>query len=112
MLLRVGADFYRCCGNGIGDLREDLSNASGSATCAGFPELLKILCRGPARASIERQRHTVLGQVGSGGYKIVDGSQSRFAQNIVIDDPEILQVRIAIAERAVKCDQCKELFQI
>jgi hypothetical protein len=80
MLLRIGADFYCCLIYGLRDLRENLSNARRCAARAGFSELLKMLCRRPARASVERERHAVFGQVGGGGHKVVDGSETRFAR--------------------------------
>lgn len=56
--------------------------------------------------------HAVLGQVDGGRDQVIDGREPRLAQDIVIHNSEILQMRIAISDRAVKRNQGEELFKI
>ena len=47
-----------------------------------------------------------------GCHQIVNRRQARFAQYIVIEDAEILKVRVAIAKGAVQRDQGEEFLQV
>jgi|ERR1700677_1046273 hypothetical protein len=58
-----------------------------------------------ATGYVERKCQTVLGQVDGSGYEIVDRCESSFAEHVVIDDAEILEVSIAITQCAIQRDQ-------
>ena len=77
-----------------------------------FTELPEFLCRWPFGRAVEGQGQAVFGEVHGCRHEIVDGREPCFALNIVIDDPKILQMRVAIAKRAVKRNQDEELFHI
>ena len=57
-------------------------------------------------------RHAVLGQIDGSRHEIVDGGKPRFALNVVIDNTEILEMRVAVAQRAVDNDEGEEPLQV
>jgi|WetSurMetagenome_2_1015567.scaffolds.fasta_scaffold24936_2 hypothetical protein len=83
-----------------------------SATGARFTKPLKFLSNRPSSTSIERQSHAVFGQIDCRRHKIIDRSQACFFEYIVVDDSKILQMRVAIAQRAVESGEREELFEI
>ena len=101
MFFAIGTNIAGRGRNGRLDLFEDRFDAGWSASQPGLSQALQFLRSCPFCFAVEGKRHTVIGKIDGCGYKVIDGSESSFAQNIVIDNSEVLQVRIAIAKRAV-----------
>ena len=70
-----------------------------------FAEPTENFAVGPLGCSVERKRQTVLRQIDGSGYEIVDRCESSFTEHVVIDDAEILEVSIAVAQCAIQHDQ-------
>ncbi len=53
-----------------------------------------------------------LRQIDRAGHKVTDGCESRFALDIVVNNSEVLEVRVAIAKRAIQSNQGEQLFHV
>src|SRR5260370_25504842 len=84
---------------------KDRANYCGRACHSCFTEPTDSFVVGPLSCSVERKGQTILRQVDGGGYEIVDRCESSFTEHIVIDDAEILEVSIAVAQCAIQHDQ-------
>src|ERR1035438_526462 len=110
MLLRIGVDFS--CGllNRFCDALQSLPDLRGRTAAPGFTELPEFLRRWPPCRAVEGEGQAVLGKVHRRCHEVVDRREPCFALHVVIDDPEILEMRVSIAKRAVKRDQEEELL--
>jgi hypothetical protein len=75
--------------------------SKGGASHPRLAESLQFLRARLFRRAVKGQRHAVLRQIDGGGHKIIDRCESRFSLNIVINNPRVLEVRVAIAKRAI-----------
>src|ERR1700744_4494996 len=107
MALDVGFDVTGRAGNGITNAPKYLADAGRGATHPGLAQSLQLLGAWPFRRAVESERHAVFRQVDRCRYKIVDGGEPRFALYIVVDNAEILQMRITIAQCAIDDDERK-----
>jgi hypothetical protein len=60
------------------------------------------------RYRLERQSRGDYG----GRHQVVHRGKAHLTKWVIVDEPEILQVRISIAQRAIEDDQDKEPFQV
>ena len=74
----------------------DLPDAGRSSSHPRLAQSLQFLRARPFRRAVKGQRHAVLRQLDRGSHKIIDGRESRFALNVVINNPEVLEMRVAI----------------
>src|SRR4051794_35935573 len=82
---------------------------SPSSQRAPLPESNESLRRGPLICAVKRQSHSVLRNVGRSCDQVVYRSKVCLSLNVVVNNPEILQVSVPIANRAVQSNQSKEL---
>ena len=59
-----------------------------------------------------RNQQTVPRQIDGSGREIVDRFESSFTEHVVIDDAEILEVSITIAQCTIQHDQRESIFSI
>ena len=98
----VGVKFRGSVLSRGGNAFEYLSDTGRSGSHARLTQALQFLCARPFCRTVESKRHAVLGQIDGGGHKIIDGRETGFALHVFIDNPEILQMRVAVAQRAVE----------
>ena len=85
---------------------------SGRAAHSSLPQTLKVFDAWPTGRAIQGESHAVFGQIDRCCHQIVDGSEPRFALNVVIDNAEIFQMRISIPQGAVESDEREETLRI
>src|SRR5246127_5262177 len=100
MVCHIGAQIYRSVGDRRFNTLEYMADTGGGRTQASLSQALQFSRTRPSGGAIESESHAVFGHVDGSGDQIVDRGEAGFAQNIVIDDSEILQVRVPIAQRA------------
>src|ERR1700687_130629 len=88
----------------VRDPLQDRANFCGRACHPCFAEPTENFAVGPLGCSVERKRQTVLRQVDGSGYEIVDRCESSFTEHVIIDDAEILEVSVAVAQCTIQCD--------
>lgn len=110
-MLCVVANFLCNAGDCLVNPCEDLSDLCGRADPC-LAKAAEILCRRPFRRSVEGKSQTVGGQVDGCGYQIVNGREASLAVNIVIDNAKVFQMRVAVAERAVQCDEGEQSLHV
>ena len=108
----VGADFRARSRKSLPRCAPESAGSSRACRPCVFHRASEFLCVRPFGAAVEGEGQAVLGQIHGGGHEIVDRRKPCFALNVVIDDPEILQMRVAIAQRAVQRNQGEELLHV
>jgi len=58
------------------------------------------------------ETHAVFGQIDRCCHQIIDRGESCLALNVIIDNAEVLQVRISIPQSAVESDESEETIRI
>jgi len=79
---------------------------------ARFSKSAKIFGAGPSRGAIQHKRHIVIRQIYGCRNKVIDRCKPGNAQDIIVDDAEILQVCVAVTQAAVNRNQRKQFFKV
>src|SRR5450755_4762216 len=101
MLLDVGPKIDFGLRKGVRDTLKDRANFCGCSRHSSFAEPTESFAVGPLGCSVKRKRQTVLRQIDGSGYEIIDRRESSFTEYVVIDDAEILEMSIAVAQCAI-----------
>ena len=107
MLLHMGTNLFRSLQNRFVDTLQNLSDLCWATATPCFAKFPKCFCDRPLGRTVEGQRQAVFAQIQRCRHEIVDGGKSCFSQNVVIDDPKIFQMRVAVAKRAVCASRVK-----
>src|SRR5580700_2532019 len=102
MLLDIKADFFCRVLNRFVEALQNRSDLCGRGARARFAESPQVFRTWPFGRAVQGKGQAVLEQVNGRGHEVVDGRKPCFAQYIVINNCEILQMRVTIAKRAVE----------
>src|SRR5690349_15029115 len=114
VVLAVCAYFFRRILQGVPDQFEYFDELSSCTERSPFSEANKILRCRPLVSPVQRQGHSILRDIDTRRYEIVDRSQMCLSHYIVINDSKVLEMCVPIVDRAIQSDQGKEpkaLFQ-
>ena len=105
MFTGVGFDFRNRLGQGRCDAIKDGAYHGRRADLTCLSESLELRPRWPPRRPIEAQSHRIGRKIGGRRDDIIDRRESNGAVDIVVENAEVLQMRVAVSKRAVERDQ-------